>query len=64
VGSAKTIPTNLAVTADSHNLLFSPLTGTVTPQCDGLSASSWNISVSGYSITPTPITVYSTGIIK
>ncbi|MDE2026621.1 MAG: prepilin-type N-terminal cleavage/methylation domain-containing protein [Patescibacteria group bacterium] len=64
VGIYKPLPQNLTITADSNNLLFNPIDGTVKAECEGSSLTSWNISVNGYSITPTPITVYNTGIIK
>jgi prepilin-type N-terminal cleavage/methylation domain-containing protein len=63
-GTAKPYPSNITVTADSHNLLFNPITGTVNPQCDGLSLTSWNVSVSGYGKPAQTISVFNTGIIK
>ncbi len=63
-GTAKPLPPNVTVTTDSHTLLFNSVTSSVSSPCDSPNSSSWNISVGGYSITPTPITVFNTGLIK
>lgn len=63
-GIEKPLPPNVTVVPDSHNILFGPVSGTVSPQCDGLAANHWNIAVSGYGKTQQTITVNDTGIIK
>lgn len=63
-GTAKKLPPKITITPESHTLLFSPITGTVSSPCDSPAASSWNINVSGFGKPAQTVSVYSSGIVK